>query len=307
LDHEARSGESAPGEVSPSSARRKSPDAIDRVVLALAAIAVMAQQFETKTSKVWSLPASAGVRVLALVATLQAWTDRSECDGAKMGGRGRNSRLRSTSIAKAAKEIGMKLNLWRTMCLVCVFCVVTVIGLPEPTYRSGQNEKVMESLIFDETITIVGSEAFVNHVRKALSLLQSKSSSGYPVVKKYIGRIKEGTTSGMYAYYNPPTFQMSAKEALLNEINEDYALQWCATVIVHDAYHSKKYHDYQEVHGHSPGSHHYPPIYIWTGEAVERECLAFQRKVCREIGAYQTICEYLKKCDGRYCQVARNW
>lgn len=50
----------------------------------------------------------------------------------------------------------------------------------------------------------------------------------------------------MYAYYNPPTFQMSAKEALLNEINEDYALQWCATVIVHDAYHSKKYHDYQE-------------------------------------------------------------
>jgi hypothetical protein len=52
LDHEARSWESAPGEVSPSSARRKSPDAIDRVVLALAAIAVMAQQFETRTSKV---------------------------------------------------------------------------------------------------------------------------------------------------------------------------------------------------------------------------------------------------------------
>ena len=119
MDHEARSGESAPGEVSPSSARRKSPDAIDRVVLALAAIAVMAPQFETRTSKVWSLLASAGVRVLALAATLQAWTDRSECDGAKMGGRGRNSRLRSTSIAKAAKEIGMKLNLWITMCLVC--------------------------------------------------------------------------------------------------------------------------------------------------------------------------------------------
>jgi hypothetical protein len=201
----------------------------------------------------------------------------------------------------------MKLNLRRTICLVCVVCVLTVIGLPEPTYRSGRNEKRMESLIFDETITIVGSEAFVNHVRKALSLLQSKSSSGYPVVKKYIGRIIEGTTSGMYAYYNPPTFQMSAKEALLNESNKDYALQWCASVIVHDAYHSKKYHDYQEAHGHSPGSHPYPPLYVWTGEAVERECLAFQRKVCGEIGAYQKICEYLKKCDGRYCEVPRNW
>jgi hypothetical protein len=85
---------------------------------------------------------------------------------------------------KAAKEVGMKLNLWRTTCLVCIICVLMVIGLPEPTYRSGPNEKVMASLIFDETITIVGSEAFVNHVRKALSLLQSKSSSGYPVVKK---------------------------------------------------------------------------------------------------------------------------
>jgi hypothetical protein len=97
----------------------------------------------------------------------------------------------------------------------------------------------MESLIFDETITVVGSEAFIDHVRKALALLQSKSPSGYPVVKKYIGRIKEGITSGMYAYYNPPTFQMSAKEALLNESNKDYALQWCASAIVHDAYHSK--------------------------------------------------------------------
>ncbi|MBV8357797.1 MAG: hypothetical protein JO189_07655 [Deltaproteobacteria bacterium] len=213
----------------------------------------------------------------------------------------------AVNAAKATKEVGMKLNLWRTICLVCVVCALMVIGLPEPTYRGRQNEKVMESLIFDETITIVGSEAFIDQVRKALTLLQSKSPSSYPVVKKYIGRIKEGTTSGMYAYYNPPTFQMSAKEALLNESNKDYALQWCASVIVHDAYHSKKYHDYQAAHGHSPGSHPYPPIYVWAGEAVERECLAFQRKVCGEIGAYQTICEYLKKCDGRYCEAPRNW
>ena len=204
----------------------------------------------------------------------------------------------------------MKLNLWRTICLVCIVCLVCalmVIGLPEPTYRSGPNEKLMESLIFDETITIVGSEAFIDHVRKALVLLQSKSPSGYPVVKKYIGRIKEGTTSGMYAYYNPPTFQMSAREALLNESNKDYALQWCASVIVHDAYHSKKYHDYQEAHGHTPGSQPYPPVYVWTGEAVERECIAFQKKVCGEIRAHKTIREYLEKCDGRYCEARRNW
>lgn len=209
--------------------------------------------------------------------------------------------------ANAAKEVGMKLTLWRAICLVCVVCALTVIGLPEPSYRSGQKGKVTESLIFDEAITIVGSGAFVDHVMKALTLLRSKSPSGYPVVKKYIGRIKEGTTSGMYAYYTPPTFQMSAKEALLNESNKDYALQWCASVIVHDAYHSKKYHDYQEAHGHSPGSYPYPPIYVWTGEAVERECLAFQKKVCGEIGAYQTIREYLEKCDGRYCKAPRSW
>jgi hypothetical protein len=220
---------------------------------------------------------------------------------------GKKASESSVNAAKAANEVGMKLNLWRTICLVCVVCALTVIGLPEPTYRSGQNDKVMESLTFDETITIVGSEAFIDHVRKALTLLESKSPSGYPVVKKYIGRIREGTTSGMYAYYSPPTFQMSAQEALLNERNKDYALQWCASAIAHDAYHSKKYHDYQEAHGHSPGFHPYPPIYVWTGEAIERECIAFQKKVCGEIGAYQTICEYLEKCDGRYCQAPRNW
>ncbi len=72
----------------------------------------------------------------------------------------------------------MKLDLWRTICLVCVVCALTVIGLPEPTYRGRQNEKVMESLIFDQTITFVGSEAFIDHVRKALTLLDSKSPSG---------------------------------------------------------------------------------------------------------------------------------
>ena len=77
--------------------------------------------------------------------------------------------------AKAAKEVGMKLNLWRRICLVCVICALTVIGLPEPSYKSGRNEKVMESLIFDETITILGSEEFVDHVRKALTLLQSNA------------------------------------------------------------------------------------------------------------------------------------
>ena len=206
-----------------------------------------------------------------------------------------------------AKEVGMKLNVWRRICLVCVLCALTVISLPGPIYRSSQSEQIMESLVFDKAIKIVGSEAFVDHVRKALTLLQTKSPSGYPVVKEYIGRIKEGTTSGMYAYYNPPTFQMSAKEALLSESNKNYALQWCASVIVHDAYHSKKYHDYQETHAHSPGSHPYPPIYVWTGEAVERECIAFQKKVCGEIKAHQTIREYLEKSDGRYCEARRNW
>jgi hypothetical protein len=97
----------------------------------------------------------------------------------------------AVNAAKATKEVGMRLNLWRTICVVCVVCALMVIGLPEPIYRSGHNEKVMESLIFDETITIIGSEAFIYHVRKALTLLQSKSPSGYPVVKKYICIIKK--------------------------------------------------------------------------------------------------------------------
>ncbi|MCM8766701.1 MAG: hypothetical protein NC917_06120 [Candidatus Omnitrophica bacterium] len=43
----------------------------------------------------------------------------------------------------------------------------------------------------------------------------------------------------MGPFKNPPVFFLSPKSAF-------YSITWCASIIAHDAYHSKLYHDYRE-------------------------------------------------------------
>jgi hypothetical protein len=132
---------------------------------------------------------------------------------------------------------------------------------------------------------------------EALEILRSKSVKGYDIVKKYVGRIRESAISGMVAYENPPTFNMSRETALkYSEENKDYSLQWCISCIVHDAYHSKLYHDYLDTHWMVPDQ-------IWTGTDAELACIAQQKQVCIDIEAHERILGYLETLDGTHHQV----
>ncbi len=71
----------------------------------------------------------------------------------------------------------------------------------------------------------------------------------------------------MVANEEPPVFRERAIAACV------YSVTWCASVIAHDSFHSKLYHDYLKSHGGLV------PYDIWTGAAAEKQCLVHQTNV----------------------------
>ena len=142
---------------------------------------------------------------------------------------------------------------------------------------------------------IIGSLRYSNQVHQALSLLKVRDTNAYAIMTNYVGRIKEGDHSGMWAYSTPPTYEMSDTTAF-------YSLTWCAATIAHDSFHSKLYHDYQQ-------SHRGPvPDEIWSGRAAEQKCMKHQLIVMQHIGATQLEIDWAKKqADGHYAKENESW
>jgi hypothetical protein len=141
---------------------------------------------------------------------------------------------------------------------------------------------------------IVGSARFTTQVQQAMTLLKTQDPDAYAIVTNYVGRIEEGKISGMWAYKNPPTYEMSDDTAF-------YSLTWCAATIAHDSFHSKLYHDYLKAHGQVPND-------IWTGTAAEQQCMKHQLAVMEQIGASKWEIDYAKtQADGHYANEKRTW
>ena len=142
---------------------------------------------------------------------------------------------------------------------------------------------------------IVGSLKFSNQVHQALVLLSSRDTNAYCIVTNYVGRILEGQHSGMWAYQEPPTYEMSDSTAF-------YSVTWCAATIAHDSFHSKLYHDYKKAHDGAV------PPEVWTGRAAERQCMKHQLSVMEHIGASKWELDYARKQeDGHYVKDGETW
>jgi hypothetical protein len=142
---------------------------------------------------------------------------------------------------------------------------------------------------------IVGSLQFSNQVQGALLLLKSHDGEAYAIVTNYVGRIEQGSRSGMWAYKTPPTYEMS-------DTNAFYSLTWCAATIAHDSFHSKLYHDYRREHSDPV------PDAVWTGRAAEQLCMKHQIAVMERIGATKWEMEYAKKqAEGQYVKDGETW
>jgi len=142
---------------------------------------------------------------------------------------------------------------------------------------------------------IVGSLRFSNQVQQALLLLKSRDADAYAIVTNYVGRIKSGERSGMWAYQTPPTYEMSDTTAF-------YSVTWCAATIAHDSFHSKLYHDYLKSHSGPV------PDAVWTGRAAEVKCMTHQLEVMERIGADKGELDYAKQqADGHYAKDQESW
>lgn len=136
-------------------------------------------------------------------------------------------------------------------------------------------------------IQICGDKAFIEQVERSLRLLREKSPDAFQLTQRFAPRIEQSSRSGMRAYADPPTFDLSPKTA-------NYSDTWCAGSIAHDTYHSKLYHEYL-------GAHDGPvPDEEWRGKAKELECIHFQARVLKDIGAPDYEIDYVSHSDGSH-------
>ena len=172
----------------------------------------------------------------------------------------------------------------RILYLICILAFLSVSAFSEASHdeHSGEPE-------------IVGSVRFSNQVAQALLLLKTRDADAYLIVTNYVGRIKEGKRSGMWAYETPPTFEITDASAF-------YSITWCAAGIAHDSFHSKLYHDFQKAHAGKV------PDDVWTGPAAEQQCMQHQLAVMQHIGAPKFEIDYAKKqADGHYVKNNETW
>ncbi|MEJ2424466.1 MAG: hypothetical protein P8101_08375 [Candidatus Thiodiazotropha sp.] len=140
---------------------------------------------------------------------------------------------------------------------------------------------------------ISGSAKFTSQVTQALDLLKMQAPEAYTIVADYVGRIEQGKKSGMWAFKNPPTYEMSDRTAF-------YSVSWCASTIAHDSFHAKLYQDYKESHsGRVPNS-------IWTGTEAEKKCLKHQLEVLKKINAPKHEIAYFTKLNGTHYDINKD-
>lgn len=139
-------------------------------------------------------------------------------------------------------------------------------------------------------VEVKGSAEFRTQIEAALKLIKEKAPEAYALVQNNVAIITEGERSGMWAYKNPPTYEISKTSAF-------HSVTWCAGAIAHDAYHSKLYHDYVTAKGKPV------PAEIWTGQEVEKICIAFQLSVLKKIGGPKDEVDYCLKLNGKHYDV----
>lgn len=134
---------------------------------------------------------------------------------------------------------------------------------------------------------VTGSPVFVAQVNAALDALARRCPDAFETVRRYVGVVRQGEHSGMWAWENPPALELHDRSAM-------HSVTWCAGTIVHDAHHSRLYHEYIARHGRDV------PESAWTGTAVEKECIAVQLAVLRCLDAPASEIAHLEAQDGTH-------
>ena len=124
---------------------------------------------------------------------------------------------------------------------------------------------------FSTPITIKGDDACKADTLNALKAIANSAPGHYSVVTRYISVIEcVGAGSAMYAYESPPRYAVG-------DSTRTAGIIWYASTIVHDANHSRLYHEGK----------------AWTGGDAENICLDAQANSLALLGAGQSTIDYV--------------
>jgi hypothetical protein len=172
----------------------------------------------------------------------------------------------------------------------CVGTVLPVFHVPLGTPQLFQVAPTNDPSIYGD-IKIKGNSDFVLQTRAALTLLEQKAPDAFQKIQTYVGIIEQGKHSGMWAWENPPRYEVGDATAF-------FSITWYASTIAHDATHSELYAVYQAAHPSLP-----VPEDAYGGVKIERFCIDYQLEVSKRISAPQSEIDYLSTLDGTHCDL----
>ena len=124
---------------------------------------------------------------------------------------------------------------------------------------------------FSTPITIRGDASCQADTLNALQAIANSAPGHYSIVTRYVSIIEcVPAGSAMYAYESPPRYAVG-------DGTRSAGLLWYASTIVHDANHSRLYHEGKE----------------WTGGNAEKICLDAQANSLSLMGGSQSTIDYV--------------
>lgn len=142
-------------------------------------------------------------------------------------------------------------------------------------------------------IIVEGNKKFLTQTKKALSLLRKSVPFLYKrVILTGIKKIRPHKTSGMNVFAKIPTFEVGETTAF-------YSLKWYASVMAHEACHSKTYFGYKKKYKKRV------PIKVYKSQKAELECIKFQIKVAKQIKLSILDIKYLESLDGSHAKLSK--
>jgi len=135
-------------------------------------------------------------------------------------------------------------------------------------------------------IEIIGSNNFKQEITKALELIKQVSPQDYKMVTdniQIIRYVKNHSNHGVLPQLQKPTFDVSDKDI-------SHCTMWTASIIIHDAYHSKLYNEYKQLNPNKP-----VPDAVWMGEKAEKQCMDVQKNFLIKAKAPKNLIDYIDK------------
>jgi len=149
--------------------------------------------------------------------------------------------------------------------------------------KAPESETIKRKTKDPYQIKIVGDNNCKSKTNQSLSILKSKAEVHYSVVINNVGIIEcSESGSGIYVWEEPPRYKVG-------QATMDTGTIWYAGTIVHEACHSKQYHDYL-----FDNSTSYVPSNVYSGKSAEAQCLDAQYDSLVYLEASQGTLDYVK-------------